>query len=316
LPVLDGSTYLRRTSALSGVSNSKTCVLSGWFLCAAGEGGTILVGGAGAQTYVSLDISTSTGFLTFTLTNAATTDIWGVTTDTDYADGALHHYGISVDLGNSRAQFYVDGAAATVTTNTAAADDTIAFTSATEWVVGASLAGAAPFTGSLWDIGIWPGKTLDLSDNDEINLIVALDSAQGLRVTPSRVKPVGYGIEGRNLGVPAGIFVSNFQRNYGTGGTLALTGYPDEDAYPDGPNPWRLHAQRQTPGVVWVASEQSGDPYPINETVVENREGLTNYGKRIGLDEVDDPTRQERPGMDWADLLLGREDADEGDYFR
>jgi hypothetical protein len=47
------------------------------------------------------------------------------------------------------------------------------------------------------------------------------------------------------------------------------------------------------------------------------REGLTAHGKRLGLDEMDAPTRQERPGFTFSDLLLGRDEEDDSeDWIR
>lgn len=300
--------------ALTGISSSKLMTLTGWFQCANNEGGTILVGGSGATEFIKFSLSTATGKLTFTLKNAAGAAIWGVTTSSAtvlYDDDAVHHFAISASLAAARGQFYIDGVSVAVTVNTALANDTIAFASADEWVVAAGLAAATPFVGSLYDVVLWPGLSLDLSVNDELQLVVANDSAQGLATSPSGVKPVGYGSEGRYLGEPAMlIFSSAFEFNRGVGGRFTRTGNVDEDAYGDGPSGYRLSPRWRTPGERWFASEQSGDPYPRSQTFIENREGLSSFGKRLGLDELDAQTHKERPGFNFSDMVLGIEEED------
>ena len=318
MAVFNGSTYQRRAMALRDVASSKLAVLTGWFRCADGEGGVIFVGGAGVTPYIKLSLSTSTGLVTFAVASSTPTTLWSVTTTTAYDDDDIHHFALSLSLGASRGQFYIDAASATVTTNTALADGTIAFASATDWIVGADLAGATPFTGQLYDVAFWPGVTLDLSDQEDLQKLVAKDSLR-LKTDPPALKPVGYGNEGRDLLDPAMIiFSSGFQKNVGVGGQFSLTGQIGEDsAEEDAPSGYRFFPRWRTPGERWFPSEQSGDPFPRGETFIETREGLSSHGKRLGVEEMDAPTRRERPGFSFSELVLGiEEEDDQEDYFR
>ena len=275
-----------------------------------------MVGGAGATEYIKLDLSPSTGFITFTVVNASGTAIWGVTSTVAYDDDDFHHLAISASLGETRGQVYVDAVAETLTVNTALADDTIAYASATEWVVGADLAGATPFVGSIYDFAFWPGVSLDLSDAENLQLLVAIDSNR-LTTSPSDLKPVGYGFEGRDIGEAAMVmFSSGFVKNAGVGGVFVLTGSLGEDAADEvAPSGYRFFPRWRTPGERWFESEQSGDPYPRSQTFIETREGLLSHGKRLGLDEMDAPTRRERPGFSFTDLILGINEEDDSEDF-
>ena len=312
----EGATYLQRTVPLVEVESSKKGLISCWFRAANGEGGTLLVGGAGATEYIKLSLSPSTGFIDFVVKDSAGTTLWDVTTDDAYDDDDFHHLAISMDLGGSRGQVYVDTVAADLTANTALTDGTVAYASATEWVAIAGLAGATPFTGSGYDFAFWPGISIDLSDEDEIHRLVAIDSNR-IKTDPSDLKPVGYGLEGRDLGAAAAMmFSSGFRKNVGAGGVFVLTGLVGEDQADEvAPSGYRFLPRWRTPGERWFASEQSGDPYPRSQTFIENREGLTSFGKRLGLEEMDAPTRRERPGFNFTDLVLGLDEEDDDEDF-
>jgi len=315
----NGSTYLRRTAPLKDVVDSKKCLLSFWVRAADGEGGTIFVGGAGsgATQKISLTQATSTGQYVFLVRNSSNTILWQITTVSAYDDDDFHHVAISMDLGNSRGQVYVDGAVASVTVDTVLTDGTVPWSGAVEWVFGAFWNGAATvFTGSIYDFAFWPGVSLDLSDAENLQLLVAIDSNR-LTTSPADLKPVGYGFEGRDLGEPAMVmFSAGFVKNAGVGGVFVLTGSPGEDAADEvAPSGYRFFPRWRTPGERWFESEQSGDPYPRSQTFIETREGLLSHGKRLGLDEMDAPTRRERPGFSFTDLILGINEEDDSEDF-
>ena len=317
----EGATYLRRLVPLKEVASSKKLVISGWFRCANGEGGTILIGGAGSGSTdkINLSLSQSTGSFTFLVRNSSNTVLWQIATVTAFDDDSVHHLGISADLGNSRGQVYIDGTVQSLTVSQALTDGTIAFADQVEWVFGAHWAGGSPlFTGSCYDFAFWPGVSIDLSDTDELHKLVALDS-QRLATSPSNVKPVGYGSEGCYLDTRAAvIFSSGFRKNVGVGGDFALVGTVGEDSAEEAaPSGYRLAARWPTPGERWFESEQTGDPFPRSQTFIETREGLSSHGKRLGLEEMDAPTRRERPGLNFSDLVLGTEEEDDDeDWLR
>jgi hypothetical protein len=94
----------------------------------------------------------------------------------------------------------------------------------------------------------------------------------------------------------------NFQINRGTGQNFTINGTP---ATSRGPLIYRQSALKPTPGERWFDSEQSGFSYPRSETFIEQREGIPSYGKRLGKDERDEKTRQERPGLSFSQIILG-----------
>ncbi len=319
----EGATYLRRTLPLLDVADSKKALISGWFRAADGEGGTIFVGGAGAGATqkISFTQSVTSGEYVFLVRNSSNTILWQATTDDAYDDDAYHHVAISMDLGAARGQIYIDGAAADFTANTALTDGTVPFSTASEWVFGAFWNGAATlFTGSCYDFAFWPGISTDLSDVENLQLLVAIDSgADRVREDPSRVKPVGYGFQGRYLGEPAPFVVGgSCRQNLGSGGDFLLTGTTGEDPTDEtAPSAAKLFPRWRTPGERWFLSELSGTPYPRSQTFIEQRPGLTTFGKRHGLEEMDSTTRRERPGFNFTDLVLGLDDEDDDeDFFR
>lgn len=309
----DGSTYLQQTRKLRNVVNSKKLTLSFWFKADDGEGGVVLFGGPSATERVQIEI-TAAGKISTVVRNSAGTKIYESSTDTAYDDGEWHHVAISIDLSTQTVLVYVDRTSSAVTVTTAAADDTIDFEGATEWDIGQSYqAGGTAYQGELFDLVFKAGTALDLTDADVLRTLVSSDGASESQsdqyrqnVGPDKgPKPVGYGPGGSKVfgGESADILYSGaFNKNRGAGGDFALVGAFD---FSRGPEIYRNAALKPTPGERWFDSEQSGFSYPRSETVVEQREGLPSYGKRIGLDEVDEKTRQERPGLSFQQIVLG-----------
>lgn len=317
----EGDAYLIRTVPLLGLTDSKKCLVSAWFRAADGEGGTIFVGGtgSGASQKISVTQNTTTGTYGFLVRNSSNTILWQADTVTAYDDDAVHHLAISMDLGNSQGQIYVDGVAQSLSVSQALTDGTVPWSTASQWVFGAFWnGGATRFTGSCYDFAFWPGLSPDLSDTDELHRLVAMDEER-IKTSPSGVKPVGYGNEGRDLDQPAAvIFSGGFRKNVGAGGAFVLSGTVGEDQTDEtAPSGYRLAARWPTPGERWLESEQTGDPFPRSQTFIEDREGLSSHGKRLGLEERDAPTRRERPGLNFSELVLGiEEEDDEEDWMR
>jgi hypothetical protein len=217
-------------------------------------------------------------------------------------------------LANTTAHLYVDRTSDEVV-STGPTDGTIDFAGVTEWIIGANVAGTANFfTGEMDDVVFIPGYFLDASDADELNKVVSSDG----RTHASRTdiywqnpgpdagpKQVGYGATGSKIsgtGVPILMIGKNFQINRGSGQNFTINGSPENSR---GPLIYRQSALRATPGERWFDSERSGFSYPRSETFIEQREGIPSYGKRLGKDERDEKTRQERPGLSFSQIILG-----------
>jgi hypothetical protein len=253
--------------------------------------------------------------------NAANSVILTLSTTATYDDETVYrHIGVSVDLGNSRGQLYINGTAATLVTNTVV-DDTIDWSGISAWGIGATASGTAnPLLGSMAEILLCPGVSLDLSDADDMKKLLSSDGVTESQTDQYRQnagpnagrKPVGYGADGSlPFDARPAIYLSGtFSINRGTGGNFTLNGAP---TYARDPSVYRSSALRPTTGERWFESEQSGFSYPRSKTIIETREGLSSHGKRIGLDEVDDRTRNEKPGLTFQQLIQGRRKGREDD---
>jgi hypothetical protein len=316
---LDGTNdYWRRAGVLNGITNSKKFTFAGWFKIGDNSGNLMyLVQALNAK----FEVFRNTDDTIFVRArNSAGTVILALSTTTTYNNTSFIHIAASADLGNSRGQLYINGTAATLVTNTVT-DDTIDFAGATSWGIGATSTGASasPFTGEISEVLLYTGVSLDLSDADDMKKLLSSDGVTESQSDQYRQnagpdkgrKPVGYGATGDipTGGTKPNIYLSGtFTLNRGTGGNFALNGSPSSSR---GPKTYRSSALRPTPGERWFESEQSGWSYPRSETVIETREGLSNVGKRIGIDEVDDTTRNERPALTFSQLLVGLTDRED-----
>jgi hypothetical protein len=297
----DGSaTYLSRTGALTGVSSSKIGTFSLWLKTTA-ETGTIVAGGATAAADKFI-IDLTDGKVRVTLRNSAGTTLWQATTSA-INTGLWKHVAGAFTLGTPTAYLYVNRAS-DETEATEAIDGTVDWAGATIWTIGATVDGTSFFDGALYDFLLWPGTFIDLSDATERKFLVSSDGlnlAVGQdypNLEPTGVKPVGYGHDASlpTSGVrPAIYFGGGWNQNRGTGGLFTRAGAFESQSSPDNPNAYRKSALWRTPGQRWFDSEQGGFSYPRAETFVEKREGHPAFGKRMGLDERDEETRDVGP---------------------
>ena len=295
------------------ISSSKSATLSCWFKGTTAPGNLFLGINSGGNRF-SLSIESSTGKLVVLARNAADSVIYAAKTAADYTDGDWHHVLVALDLANSAAHLYVDRVSDEVV-STGPTDDTIDFAGVTEWIIGANTGGTSNFfTGEADDFVFIPGFFLDASDAGELAKVVSSDG----RTHPTRTdifwqnpgpdagtKQVGYGADGSKISElepPILMLGKNFQINRGTGQNFVINGSPADSR---GPLIYRQSALRSTPGERWFDSERSGFSYPRSETIIEHREGIPSYNKRIGIDEVDDKTRQESPGLNFSQLIMG-----------
>jgi hypothetical protein len=220
---------------------------------------------------------------------------------------------ITVDMSDVTKRHLLVNRTSDLTANTYT-DDTLAFYRGQKLGVGATgNAGASPWNGEIAEVLFYPGVYLDLSVASVAANFASSDGQDESRVDQHRQNPgpdagpkqVGYGATGS---LPSGgtnpyVYVSgNFEINKGTGPNFDINGAPTASR---GPLIYRQSALRSTPGERWFDSERSGFSYPRSETFIEQREGISSFGKRLGKDEEDAPTRQERPGLSFSQIILG-----------
>jgi hypothetical protein len=199
------------------------------------------------------------------------------------------------------------------------------YAGSTAWTVGATVDGTSKFDGKLYDLLLWPGTFVDISDADNLKYLVSSDGRTNAdtgyeyqKYEPTGVKPVGYGHDFSfpTTGVrPAIAFSVGFTLNRGTGGPFTLNGTFESQSSPDNPNGYRGAARWATPGQRWFDSERSGFSYPRAETFIEDREGHPDLGKRMGLDERDEETRDIGPlrAASVSTLVRGGDEQDDED---
>lgn len=317
----DGSaTYLSKGTALTDVSSSKIGTFSFWLNTAA-TSGTIVAGGAvaGSEKFI---IDLTSGKVRITLRNSAGTILWRANT-VAINTSLWKHISGAYTLGTPTAQLFVDRVS-DETETTAAIDGTVDYAGATTWTIGATVDATSFFDGKLYDFIFWPGTFIDLSDATTRKFLISSDnlSLSAVRnypnLEPSGVKPVGYGHDASlpTEGVrPAIYFGGGWNQNRGTGGPFTLNGTFESQTSPDNPNAYRKSAKWSTPGQRWFDSERGGFSYPRAQTFVENREGHPDFGKRMGLDERDETTRDVGPlrSVSVSSLVRGSDEEDEED---
>lgn len=321
----DGSaTTLLRTGSLVGVSDSKKGVFSAWVKPDAISGTQTLFAG-GAVTSIQVTIGSS-GQVNLGGNGISGTAMTIASDNSVITAGAWNHIVASWDTGSSYAEIYVNRTDANAIGSIA--DVAIAYaTNSLRWRVGASNNATAInfFAGKMYDLAFWPGVSVDITDADVLKFFVSSDGrnpAAGQEYHPHKpggVKPVGYGHDGSiSAGAPAAIyFAGDWRTNKGTGGAFTLSGdFTDvSTANPDIPNAYRGSALYTTPGMRWFDSERSGFSFPRSGTFVESREGHPDFGKRMGLSERDEETRDVGPlrSVTVSTLVRGGDEEDEED---
>lgn len=315
--------YVRLADNLAGISSSKSVTLSFWFRTSTAPG-NIFIGATSSLNNFAVSNESPAGTIVVSCRNSAGTVIYGARTTTNYTDGEWHHFAVALDLANTVGHIFVDRVS-DESVSIGPTDDTIDFAGITEWIIGANRGGTANFfTGEADDFVFLPGHFLDISNEDELAKIVSSDGRTDStrndiywqNVGPdSGPKQVGYGATGAEIsGLDAPILMlgKNFQINRGTGQNFTINGSP---AFSRGPLIYRHAALRPGGRERWFDSEQSGFSYPRSQTFIEQREGIPSFGKRLGLDEKDEKTRQERPGLSFSQIILGtpglEDDSDE-----
>lgn len=262
--------------------------------------------------------------------NSANTKILDLVTPTSYTGTALwYHIVASIDLATAASSELLINRDSDKT-ETTATDDTLDFDRSEGYGIGAYNDGTGFWDGEIAEVLFYPGSFVDVGVVDNARFFAssdgqseALSNQYRQNVGPdSGTKQVGYGPDASDptggLARPHVYVHGNFTINKGTGKNADFIekGAPTSSR---GPFTYRHAARNETKrgakGERWFDSEQSGFSYPRSKTVIEQREGIPSFGKRIGRDEVDDKTRQERPGMSFSQIILGtpglEDDSDE-----
>lgn len=322
-PLFSSGDYLARNALLIGAEDSKKFTISLWFLTGnASVERVIFHSKTASQIIVYLVIRTS-GEIKLILRNSSGTTLYNAFTASTYEDSLWHHLVISVDLSVPVVSWRVDGSAPSITVATAATDGTLPFGSCTSWgVANTGLGDDENFTGALYDLLFKSGQYVDITNEDTLELFVSSDgrSASGNYFWQnngpnSGRKPVGYGIGAPIFnGEKADIYISGaFQDNKGTGGAFVANGLPfGSNAGPDVYRAAAHYDNRER----WFDSELTGFSYTRSRTFIEFREGHPKRGLRMGIDEMDEPFRQERPADTYQQLLFQDREDDTEEWDR
>lgn len=209
---LDGTDVLSRGAALTGLSNGKTGLTSYWIK-------TSHVASAGLIANNSLNFHVSIrgdGTPQVRGSNSSGTGILDLQCNTAITDGNWHHIAASWDLGNAKAQLFVDGA-----------NVSIVFTDTNDVINYVDASTPNFFVSSGGALGSLTGCLSEVWFNTEFLDLTVSSNLQKFR--SSGGKPVNLGANGN---VPTTnqplIYLPNsfasFQTNVGSGGNFSLSG--------------------------------------------------------------------------------------------
>ena len=225
--IVDGCDFdagmLSRTSALSGVSNSRTGILSCWFQPRQNTASITFLRGAGDQ---SLSFKRSPGgdgfsFPILILYNSSGTQIGNIFSDTHTPSNVgWYHLLVSWDLTNSYAHFYQNDAESLDSGSLVLTDEDPVYTSSATWEVGQSAASYGDWQQA--ELYFAPGQYLDFSKVSNRRKFI---NESG--------KPVHLGSDGSlPTGTAPAIYqhlddgetAANYATNAGTGGNFSVDG--------------------------------------------------------------------------------------------
>ena len=334
----DGSVYsggsLTRTGPLNGVSSSKKGTVSGWIkmdedadpniildgTLVTNDFGNFVVGRISRTwTHPSFGTSVRQKLYIYGTNSSGTKILELLSSNTLTSADGWTHFVASWDLENSLAHLYIDRTDDLNDTNKTLTYDTIAYyQSGIVWGVGCHLGtwggGAQPtppnqfMNGYVDDLLFWPGVYVDLSDEDVLRKFISSDGLTNYgNPGPITLGPVGYGVDGSNpTGCPPAIFFNgSFSHNRGTGGAFTTNGTL---SLVRSPSAYRYHATYPTPGERWFDSDRGSFSYPRSRMV---RQRAGHKGLRVGVDEVDEPDRDDLRELDIPSIIFGEEDREE-----
>lgn len=174
------------------------------------------------------------------------------------------------------------------------------------------------WVGDVHDFYFWDDY-IDISDSDEIVKLISSDGVTDYAnpgPTAGTPKPVGIQMWGPPFYKPPIVaFCGAFTDNKGIAGHGSWVGSFDWiDTDDDDVQTYRQTGARNARlGERSFDSERTGWTYARHDTFIERREGLSDFGKRLGIAERKARTRQERPGHEntFSRLIWGSEDDSE-----
>jgi len=212
------SDYMTIASALSGVSNSKTGIMSFWHKPAgAGTARTIYACSPPVDAFNV--ILQATDLIQVAGANGSTTVLGFSTATSSLSAGSWHHVLFSWDLSSATLNSYVDDASS-IQGSPTLTNSAIAYASQTEVVFGNS--GSNKPNGDFAEFYFAPGQYLDFSVVSNRRKFIT-----------SSLKPVYLGTDGAGptgaapsiyLHLDPGETVADFAMNRGTGGDFTITG--------------------------------------------------------------------------------------------
>lgn len=172
----DGTTnYALRGADLTGNTDTKILLASGWFRVNGGDG-TIrnILRNSGSRYRINLDTADK---LVISLISAAPVTLLVANSSSTFPTSATWHMFIwSIDLATLTVQLVIDGAVETPTIITGPVDGTVDWTNA-DHAVGAQTSGAGKFDGCLTQLYFNNTARLDISQAENIRLFVDQDGA-------------------------------------------------------------------------------------------------------------------------------------------
>ena len=220
--------YMTRGAALTGVSNSKSGILSFWVRIdgSVSTSQYSVLGSLTSQRFYCVRFtSASSNFVGISGYNSSGTSILGLQTSTAYTNSATwRHFLFSWDLASTAGHLYVNDSDDLNSGLNVLTNDSVDYASETNWQIGASgiSAGSNKFDGCIAELYFAPGQYLDFSVTNNRR-----------RFITSSLKPVYLGKDGAGptgtaplvyLHLDPSEALTNFATNRGTGGDFSITG--------------------------------------------------------------------------------------------
>lgn len=215
------STYVQRTSALSGLSGGKRGIISGWSNFNGGDGVVTQILEMVTTGFISFPFRSAANKYQFTLQNNDLTTPLSITSNSSWVVASgWHNFLCSWDVGIGATHLYIDDSDDEAGGSTAT-NVTLDYSKTTQ-TVGAVSGGSAKLDGDLFDFYVNLDEYLDLDV-----------TANRRKFIDAAGKPVFLGADGSEPTgnqplmfhhIDSGAAASTFGDNLGTGGAFSITG--------------------------------------------------------------------------------------------
>ncbi|MDZ4250887.1 MAG: LamG-like jellyroll fold domain-containing protein [Candidatus Nanopelagicales bacterium] len=212
---------MTRGAALTGIEDSKTGILSLWCRIDAQDDATRRIFSCSTVQACQLNLTVGNNFQLIGQ-NATPTTILSLASTTAYIAGATWLHVLAswnLAVAGSGRLYITDVSDKSEVTYT---DDTISYTGATDWSIGASTAGLADFDGCLAEVYFAPGQYLDFDIIANRRKFISVSGKPvhlgATGALPTGTAPIVY------QSVANGAAVATFATNLGTGGNYSITG--------------------------------------------------------------------------------------------